>query len=411
MQHGLEETIGAHLERCQVSRRRFLEFCGKLMVAAPAGLALTSFLSPEAVAKEVEQADRLHVLWMHFQDCTGCSETLLRTSTPDIAELILNLISLDYHETLMAASGYQAEAALRDSMDRNKGKYVCVVEGSIPRKYEGAYMKLAGKPALEVLQEVAADAAAVVAIGSCASWGGIPSAAPNPTGATGVQSILDEYKIGTPVVNLPGCPPNPYTFLATVLQVASGGGLPALDDKGRPKFAYGRLIHEHCPRRAHYDAGRFAEQFGDEGHRNGYCLYKLGCKGPVTHAACSTRHFNEVPGCWPIGIGAPCVGCTEEAVAFKQPIFDLAKAEHVAPPAFYPSVEEEAGDVDPLATALAGLGIGVLAGGTFVASQRFSRSPGDPGMPGGSAVETPSDRSWQGPEDTTDTPSDEEQEP
>jgi hydrogenase small subunit len=407
MPNALEETIGRHLDRCQVSRRSFLEFCGKLMIAAPAGLSLTSLLSPEAVAKEVEEAARLHVIWLHFQDCTGCSETLLRTSTPDLSELILHLISLDYHETLMAASGYQAEEALRASMTANQGKYICVVEGSIPRKHQGAYMKLAGRPAIEVLREVADTAAAVVAIGSCASWGGIPSTAPNPTGATGAKSILDEYGIDTPVVNLPGCPPNPYTFLATVLQVASGGGLPALDEKGRPKFAYGRLIHEHCPRRAHYDAGRFAQEFGDYGHRNGYCLYKLGCKGPVTHAACSTRHFNEIPGCWPIGIGAPCVGCTEEAIAFKVPTFELAAVQDAKPPAFYPSVEEEAGDIDPLATALAGLGLGVLAGGTFVASQRFSRSPGDPGLPGGTEVETRPERSWRGPEPADGEPKDE----
>ena len=402
MAYGGEETIGRHLERCNVSRRRFLEFCGKLMVVAPAGLALTNFLSAEAVAREVGDAERVSVIWLHFQDCTGCSETLLRTSTPDIAELILHLVSLDYHETLMAASGYQAEAALRSAMDRNQGKYVCVVEGSIPRKHQGAYMKLAGKPAIDVLREVADTAAAVVAIGSCASWGGIPSTAPNPTGAVGVKAILDEHKITTPVVNLPGCPPNPYNLLATVLQYASGAGLPALDEQGRPKFAYGRLIHEHCPRRAHYDAGRFAQQFGDFGHRNGWCLYKLGCKGPVTHAACSTRHFNEVPDVWPIGIGAPCVGCTEEAVAFKVPIFERAHVQDAAPPAFYPSVEETGGEIDPLATALAGLGLGVLVGGTFVAAQRFSRSPGDPGMPGGPEVEKNPDRAWRGPEPKDD---------
>lgn len=393
-----EETIGLHLERCNVSRRRFLEFCGKLMVAAPAGLALTSLLSPEAVAREVEDSKRLSVIWLHFQDCTGCTETLLRASAPDVSELILHLISLDYHETLMAASGHQAEEALRMAMDQNQGKYVLVVEGSIPRKHQGAYMTMAGIPGIQRLRKVADTAAAVIAMGSCASWGGIPSTAPNPTDATGVQTILTEAKIDTPVVNLPGCPPNPYNLLGTVLQFANGGGLPALDEKGRPKFAYGRLIHEHCPRRAHFDSGRFAHQFGDHGHRSGWCLYRLGCKGPVTHAACSTRHFNEVPGVWPIGIGAPCVGCTEEDVAFKIPTFERAHVQDVAPPAFYPSVEEDAGEIDPLATGLVGLGLGVLAGGTFVAAQRFSRSPGDPGMPGGTEVEKKPDRSWRGPE-------------
>ena len=164
----------------------------------------------------------------------------------------------------------------------------------------------------------------------------------------------------------------------------------------------GRTIHEHCPRRAHFFAGRFDNKFCDHGHGIGWCLYRLWCKGPVTHASCSTRHFNEVPDVWPIGIGAPCVGCTEKDVAFKVPIFEEAKIGDAQPPAFYPSVQEEAGDVDPLAVGLAGLGVGVLAGGTFVASQRFSRSPGDPACPGGVEVEEAAERSWEGPEPKDD---------
>jgi len=229
------------------------------------------------------------VIWLHFQDCTGCTETLLRTSAPDVAHLILDVISLDYHETLMAASGAQAEAALRSAIADNAGKYVLVVEGSIPTRDDGVYMELGGKPAIQVVRDVAAQAAAVIAIGSCASWGGVPSADPNPTGAMGVNSVIS----GKPIVNLPGCPPNPYNLLATVLEYVTMGKLPALDEFGRPKFAYERVIHENCPRRAHFDAGRFAAAFGDEGHRKGWCLYKMGCKGPVTHASCSTRHFNE----------------------------------------------------------------------------------------------------------------------
>ncbi len=252
----------------------------------------------------------------------------------------------------MAASGHQAEDALRAAMEQNLGKYVCVVEGSIPRKHrdEGAYLSIAGQPGHEMLKTVAEHAAAVISMGSCASWGGIPSTAPNPTDAVGAGQMLAEMGVETPVVNLPGCPPNPYNLLGTVLQYVTAGTLPELDGEGRPKFAYGRTIHEHCPRRAHFDAGRFAQKFGDHGHSNGWCLYKLGCKGPVTHAACSTRHFNEMPDVWPIGIGAPCVGCTEKTVAFKQPIFDRAHIQDAQPPAFYPAVQEEGGSVDPIAT-------------------------------------------------------------
>src|SRR5208337_5187210 len=158
----------------------------------------------------------------------------------------------------------------------------------------GVYYQMGGRPGMQVLREVAAQSAAVIAIGSCASWGGVPSADPNPTGAMGVSSVVS----GKPIVNLPGCPPKPYNLLAVVLEYVTMGKLPAMDEFGRPLFAYERVIHENCPRRAHFDAGRFAYAFGDEGHRKGWCLYKLGCKGPVTHAACSTRHFNEIPGVW-----------------------------------------------------------------------------------------------------------------
>ncbi len=361
------ETIGQHLVRCGVSRRHFLEFCASLMVAAPFGLALTNKARAAEVARAVAQARRPSVIWLHFQDCTGCSETLLRASKPDLAELILTLISLDYHETLMAAAGKQAEEALQAAMKENAGKYVLVVEGSIPRKANGIYMKLAGRPALQVLEEVGGQAAAIIAIGSCASWGGIPSADPNPTDAVGVDAIIKNK----PIVNLPGCPPNPYNLLGTVLQYATAGTLPELDALKRPKFAYDRNIHDHCPRRAHFDAGRFARAFGDEGHRQGWCLYHLGCKGPETHAGCSTRHFNEIPDVWPIGIGAPCFGCTEQHLAFRVPFFQTAKIHEATPPDTYAPIYTPQGNISPVATGVAGLIGGALIGAGFMASRKL----------------------------------------
>ena len=131
--------------------------------------------------------------------------------------------------------------------------------------------------------------------------------------------------------------------MGTVLEFVRTGSLPELDTNLRPKFAYDRLIHEQCPRRAHFDNGRFAQMFGDEGHRHGHCLYKLGCKGPDTHAGCSTRHFNEMPDVWPIGIGAPCVGCTEKEIAFKVPMFTQASVHNFTPPATYPPIASGAG--------------------------------------------------------------------
>src|SRR5208283_3664059 len=111
------ETIDERLMRCGVSRRAFLQFCSTLMVAAPFGLAITDKKTPEEVAAGLGKVIRPPVIWLHFQDCTGCTETLLRPSPPDLGDLILNIISLEYHETLMAGSGKQAEAALAQAVD------------------------------------------------------------------------------------------------------------------------------------------------------------------------------------------------------------------------------------------------------------------------------------------------------
>jgi hydrogenase small subunit len=373
------ESIDDRLMQCGVSRRAFLQFCSSLMVAAPFGLPITDKKTPDEVAARIGKAIRPPVVWLHFQDCTGCTETLLRPSHPDLGDLILNVISLEYHETLMAGSGKQAEQSLSDAMARYSGKYVCVVEGSIPTRDNGVYMKLAGRPAMQVLEDVGGKAAAIVAIGSCASWGGIPSADPGPTGAVGVADLLPSKAI----INLPGCPPNPYTLLGVVLQFAADGTLPELDHERRPKFAYDRDIHEHCPRRPHFDAGRFVKQFGDEGHREGWCLYEMGCKGPDTHAGCSTRHFNEIPDVWPIGIGAPCIGCTEKNIAFRVPMFQVIQIHTTAePPLTYAPIVAPQGKINPIATGLVGLAAGALVGAGYVATRKFSKVPDDESVPG-----------------------------
>lgn len=336
-----------------IDRRSF--FRAIAQAAAAVGL---SAIAAEKVAAAVSKGVRPSVIWLHYQECTGCTESLLRTSHPDIAELILDLISLDYHETLMAASGHQAEAALQAAMKKNAGKYVLIVEGSIPLADDGIYCQVGGRKAVDIVREVAKNAGAVIAIGSCASWGGLPSADPNPTGAVGIHEVLK----GTTVVNLPGCPANPYILLGVALQYATLGTLPALDSKNRPMFAYGQTIHERCPRRAHFDAGRFVTEFGDEAHRLGYCLYKMGCKGPRTHASCSTQHFCEVVDAWPIGLGHPCIGCTEQEIAFRIPMFDTVQIERPQPPDNYASLSANHGYVAPLATGIAGLAAGALIG-------------------------------------------------
>ena len=346
-----------------VDRRTFL----KVVAQAAAAVGLTGSMAAKMIAA-VEKGARPSVIWLHFQECTGCTESLLRTSHPGLAEVLFDLISLDYHETLMAAAGHQAEAALEAAIKKNAGKFVLVVEGAVPTKENGIYMQIANKTGVDMLRHVAASAGAIVAIGSCASWGGVPSAAPNPTGASGINELLPD-KV---VVTLPGCPANPYILLGTVLQYVALGKLPELDELGRPKFAYGRVIHEHCPRRAHFDAGRFAEEFGDEGHRLGYCLYKLGCKGPMTHASCSTLHFCEVVDAWPIGLGHPCFGCTEKNVAFTIPMLKPAEIMRPTPPATYAPVTAPQGYISPIATGIGGLLAGGILGGGWMASKKIT---------------------------------------
>ncbi|MGO9846399.1 MAG: hydrogenase small subunit, partial [Methylocella sp.] len=186
----------------------------------------------------------------------------------------------------------------------------------------------------------------------------------------GVSSIITDK----PVVNLPGCPPNPLNLMGVVLEYVTMGKLPELDDIGRPKFAYERVIHENCPRRAHFDSGRFVTAFGDEGHRKGWCLYKMGCKGPITHAACSTRHFNEIADCWPIGAGIPCMGCTEKGVVWSMGTFETVPIHLATPPDTYPPIYSPIGGVGIGAAALVGAVAGGLGGATYVYSQRFKSS-------------------------------------
>lgn len=284
-----------------ISRRGFLKGCS----VAAAALGLSETMIPKLL-EAAQSAQRPTVIWLHFQECTGCTESLLRGAHPDIGRLIFDIISLDYHETVMAPSGHLAEKSLQDSVLKNKGKFILVVEGAIPTKNNGQFCKIGGRTAMEILADIGPQAAAVIAIGSCASFGGIQAADPNPTGAMGVEKLLS----GVPIINLPGCPPNPVTFLGTILHYLTFKRLPKCDDFERPLFAYGRRIHDHCERRAHFDEGRFVEEFGDEGHRNGYCLYKVGCKGPSTYSNCPAARFNDV-GVWPVSVGHGCVGCTE----------------------------------------------------------------------------------------------------
>jgi hydrogenase small subunit len=296
-----DEPLVEYLEKTGVPRREFLKFCGEM--AAMLGLA--SMVTPR-IAKALASIQRPPVIWLSLQECTGCVESVLRSATPTIGELLLDTISLDFQENLMAAAGTAVEKALHDSMEKNKGKYILIVTGSIPRNEGGIYTMIAGRTAEDILKEAAAGAAAVVAVGACAHWGNVQAAKPNPTGAVGVRDIITDK----PVVNIAGCPPTADVVTATIVHVLTFGKIPELDREGRPKFAYGAKIHDQCPRRANYDAGQFVEKFDDAAAREGYCLYHMGCKGPETFSPCPIFQWNGKTS-WPIGAGHPCIGCTE----------------------------------------------------------------------------------------------------
>ena len=348
-----------------VSRRGFLRACA----IATAVMGLPMNMLPK-VAEAARSPERPRVVWLHFQECTGCSESLLRASHPDVASLILDLISLDYHETLMAAAGKQAEENLEKAIER--GNYILVVEGSTPVKDGGIYCKIGGKTALEILKKASEKAIAIIAIGTCASYGGVQSSDPNPTGASPVMDIIKDK----PIINVPGCPPNPYNFLSTVLYVMTFKKLPPTDKLHRPLFAYGRTIHDHCERRPHFDAGRFVREFGDEGHKQGWCMFKMGCKGPITYANCSILKFNDV-GAWPIGIGFPCYGCTEKKVAFFMPRAKRVDVHKVTPPDTYAPVSVKHGKAPVTGVALASATLGAIVGGAAVAAAKLPDKGGE----------------------------------
>jgi hydrogenase small subunit len=295
-----DKTLGDALRSQGISRRSFLKFCA----ATASMMALPPSMIP-TIANALEKAKRPSVIWLSFQECTGCTESLTRAHTGTVESLIFDSISLDYHHTLQAASGDAAEAAREAAMEENYGNYLLVVDGSIPLGNPG-YSTIAGITNLDMLTETAKGAAAIISVGSCASFGGIPHANPNPTGAVSVSDIIKDK----PIINVPGCPPIPVVITGVLTHFLTFGTIPELDDLGRPKTFYGQSIHDRCYRRPFYDKGLFAETFDDEGAKKGWCLFKLGCKGPTTYNACATTKWNGGTS-FPIEAGHPCLGCSE----------------------------------------------------------------------------------------------------
>jgi hydrogenase small subunit len=295
-------TFGELLADNGVSRRDFLTFCASMAAV----LGLPDAVIP-AIAAAVENEPRPILVWLEFQDCAGNTESLLRAAHPTVADLILDSISLNYHETLMAAAGSQAEEALTRTVRDNAGKYIALVEGSIPTGADGAYCTIGGKAGLDIAREICGGAAATIAIGTCAAFGGLPAARPNPTGALSVADAVPGLKN---LINMSACPANAENIAALIVYYLTLKRWPPLDRYRRPLFAYGKAIHDNCERRAHFDAGQYVEAWGDEAHRQGHCLYKMGCKGPAASQNCPVVRWNEGAN-WPIGCGHPCIGCAE----------------------------------------------------------------------------------------------------
>ena len=344
------ENLSDKLKSGEISRRDFLKYC-----ATMAGiLALESTMVPK-IAHALETGKRPPVIWLEFQDCAGCSESFLRATRPTVEKIILDTLSLDYHETLMAAAGYLAEEAKEKTI--KQGQYLLIVEGSIPTGEGGVYCAVGGKSAVDLLREAAGNAVAVIAVGNCASFGGLPKAAPNPTGAVGVMDLVKDK----PIINLPGCPVNAVNITATIVHYLTFKKLPKVDHLKRPLFAYGHRIHDNCERRAHFDRGEFVRKWGDEGHRSGWCLYQMGCKGPLTFANCPRVRWNEGTN-WPVGAGHGCVSCTEKDF-WELGVYNRANIPEFIPPATYPKVGRAKKEVPSSTNEILGGLIGAAVGG------------------------------------------------
>ncbi|HFU75634.1 MAG TPA: hydrogenase [Arcobacter sp.] len=348
------------LESQGVSRRDFMKWAS----AVTGMLMLPASFTP-LVADATLLMNRAPVIWLELSDCAGNSEAFIRADGPKVDEIVLDIISLEYQETLMAASGFQAEKQLDDAIEHFKDKYLLFVEGAIPLGINGNFGTIgaSGETMHDQLMRVSKHAAAVVAVGSCATFGGVPAASPNPTDAVGVMDLVK----GKPLINIPACPANPANMVGVILHYILTGQVPELDSLLRPKFAFGYRIHDNCERRAHFDAGEYVEEWGDDAAKNNFCLYKMGCKGPMTFNNCSIIRYNEGVN-WPIGVGHGCIGCSEpdfwDKYAYERPMPDA----HIKAPTG--GVEKTVDEFGLGLLTAAGIGIGIHATASIVAGKK-----------------------------------------
>jgi len=298
----MPKTYYEILRKRGFTRDEFLKGCTTLAVM----LGLDYSVAPK-IAEALETKPRLPVIYLNLQECTCCFESFIRSAHPLMEDLLFNMISLDYQEQLSAAAGHAVEAVRLDTIRNYPGQYLVMVEGSIPIADNGIYTTIGGQSAQQILEETARDALAVIAYGSCATNACVQGAYPNPTEARRVRDIISDV----PVIDVPGCPPIAEVITGTIVHYLTFGTLPELTNLGRPKAFYNHRIHDNCSRRAYFDAGMFVEHFDDEGHKNGWCLYKVGCKGPTTYNACAITQWNNGVS-WPVKSGHPCMGCSED---------------------------------------------------------------------------------------------------
>ena len=298
------------LESRGVSRRSFMKLCGTLAVMVGLGEAAAPRVA-QALEESVigaSQGDLYPVIWIEGASCTGCTEAFAQIDAPDPASIVLEMISLNYSETLSAAAGWSMEEAKEQTIAA--GNYILIYEGAVLNGWDGNALRIAGKTGNEHLIEAAEKANAVVALGSCAVNGGWMAAHPNPSNAQGVQQFLKAQGIETPVINVPGCPPNPEWLCAILVEVLLLNKLPELNAENKPAQIFGQTVHDNCQRRGHFENGEFVYQFGSPEEAKGYCLYPLGCRGPQTKANCGVVRYNHRRS-WCTEAGAPCIGCCE----------------------------------------------------------------------------------------------------
>ena len=288
-----------------LNRRDFLKLMGG--TAAAFGFAGVMFQGCKKALKKA--AENTPVIWLQCQSCSGCSVSLLNTVDPDIPKLITEIISLNFHQTVCGGTGDTLMKVLHEAVDNNRKDFVMVVEGSIPTKHY-LYNTLGSRDhhhigADEWVLKLGRNAKAVIAVGQCATFGGIPAARGNVTGAMGVSDFFKLKGIEKPVINVAGCPSHPDWIVGTIAYFILKGKIPDLDEYQRPLMYFGKTVHEKCENLEFYKKGIFAKNWGDRG-----CLYNLGCLGIDTGCDIPVRKWNDgTNSC--TGSGSGCIGCTE----------------------------------------------------------------------------------------------------